>query len=118
MKTISRQRLITLVTSLVMLLTLLIGVPTWVSARTASPPHAAPRAPRVAGPADTAVLTYRNDTFHSGLNPFETILTPNNVKAPQFGKRVSYPVDGQAYAQPLYMPGLTINGNTENVVFV
>ena len=36
----------------------------------------------------------------------------------QFGKRVQYPVDGQVYAEPLFLPNLTISGAAHNVVFV
>jgi hypothetical protein len=65
-----------------------------------------------------AVLTYKNDTFHTGLNEHETILNTSNVNQNQFGKRMAYPVDGQVYAQPLYMPDLFVNGGIHNVVFV
>lgn len=65
-----------------------------------------------------AVLTYKYDNWRTGETTNETILTPNNVNARQFGKRISYPVDGQIYAQPLYVPNLTINGKQDNVVFV
>src|SRR5260221_14686338 len=112
MKTFSRWSFITLLTTLVTLLTFLVSMPAGASAQTASAsPHTAPSIAHVAGPANTAVLTYKNDTLHSGLNSHETILTPANVNGSQFGKRVSYPVDGQVYAQPLYMPGLTVGGN-------
>ncbi|WP_376794364.1 hypothetical protein [Thermogemmatispora sp.] len=66
----------------------------------------------------TAVLTYKNDNWRSGQNTTETILTLSNVNAQSFGKRVAYPVDGQIYAQPLYVPGLNVNGTLHNVVFV
>jgi len=66
-----------------------------------------------------AITTYHNDNFRSGLNLDETTLTPANVNAASFGKLFTYPVDGQVYAQPLYVPGLTIAGKgTHNVVFV
>jgi hypothetical protein len=65
-----------------------------------------------------SVLTYKYDLARSGENTSETILTTSNVNATHFGKRVSYPVDGQVYAQPLYMPGITIKGKVHNVVFV
>jgi len=34
------------------------------------------------------------------------------------GKLFSYSVDGQIYAQPLYVPSLSVSGRTHNVVFV
>lgn len=65
------------------------------------------------------MTTYHNDNFRSGLNLNETTLTPANVNAASFGKLFTYPVDGQVYAQPLYVPGLAIAGKgTHNVVFV
>ena len=67
---------------------------------------------------ETAVTTYKNDNARDGLNSNETLLNQSNVNKGQFGKRVTYPVDGQIYAQPLVVPNLTINGTTHNVVFV
>ena len=68
--------------------------------------------------AQTSVTTYHNDIGRTGQNLNETILTTSNVNATQFGKLFSQPVDGQIYAQPLYFSGLTIGGQTHNVVFV
>lgn len=119
MKTFLHGRTVRLLTSLIVLLTLSAGVTGLTTAHAGSALSSTlPQSPRVAAPADTAVLTYRNDNQHSGVNSHETILTRNNVKAPLFGKHVSYPVDDQVYAQPLYVPGLTINQKTYNVVFV
>ena len=67
---------------------------------------------------DTAVLTYKNDNMRTGQTTDETTLTPGNVNAAHFGKRMSYAVDGQIYAQPLYVPNLTVNGQPHNVAFV
>ena len=53
--------------------------------------------------ASTAVTTYRNDNGRTGQYPNETVLNTSNVNVSQFGKRVSYPVDGQVYALPLYV---------------
>lgn len=65
-----------------------------------------------------AVLTYHNDDARDGAFTQETTLTTSNVNSSQFGKVRSYPVDGQIYAQPLYVPQLAINGTSRNVVFV
>ena len=66
----------------------------------------------------TAVLTQHNDASRSGQNTAETILNTTNVNVNQFGKLFASPVDGQVYAQPLYVPGVMINGATHNVVIV
>ncbi len=70
-----------------------------------------------AAAANSAVTTYRNNNGQTGQYPNETILNTSNVNSSHFGKRVSYPVDGQMYAQPLYLPNLTIGGKVHNVVF-
>ena len=68
--------------------------------------------------AQTNVTTYHYDNARSGQNTKETILTLLNVNPTKFGKKFSVSVDGQIYAQPLYMSNLTISGGTHNVVFV
>jgi len=69
--------------------------------------------------ADSAVLTYHNDDARDGAYLQEVTLSPSNVNSSQFGKLVSYPVDGQIYAQPLYLPQVNIpNKGTYNVVYV
>lgn len=70
------------------------------------------------GATAASVVTYHNDNARTGLNPHETTLTPANVTASKFGKAFSQPVDGYVYAQPLFAPGLTIGGQTHDVVFV
>ena len=65
-----------------------------------------------------SVLTYHNDDARDGQYLEEVSLTPSNVNSSTFGKLLAYPVDGQVYAQPLYMPGLSIAGGTHDVVFV
>ncbi len=67
---------------------------------------------------NTQVTTYHNDNLHTGQNLNEIKLNTSNVNVNSFGKRVSYPVDGQVYAQPLFMPGMTIGGSIYNVVYV
>jgi hypothetical protein len=65
------------------------------------------------------VATYHNDNARTGQNTLETVLTPENVNAAQFGKLYSFPVDGYIYAQPLYLPQVAMPGNgIHNVVIV
>lgn len=69
--------------------------------------------------AQTSVLTYHNDMARTGASLAETILTPANVAAGHFGKLFAQQVDGDLYAQPLYVPKLAIPGKgTHDVVFV
>ena len=68
--------------------------------------------------AQVAVITYYNDSYRTGSNSQETLLTPSNVNVQSFGKRSTFAVQGYVYAQPLYLPGLTIGGTSHNVVFI
>ena len=65
-----------------------------------------------------SVLTYHNDNLRTGQNVNETILTTTNVNSSKFGKLFSLPVDGPIFAQPLYMPGVTVGTQVHNLVFV
>lgn len=60
------------------------------------------------------VLTSKNDLARTGANPKEKVLTTANVRAGSFGKVFSRDVDGQVYAQPLYVGGVA----GKNVVYV
>jgi hypothetical protein len=64
------------------------------------------------------MFTYHADKFRSGVNLQEFALTSSTVKSSTFGKLFSRTVDGQIYAQPLYVANLTIAGAKHNVVFV
>jgi uncharacterized protein (TIGR03437 family) len=65
------------------------------------------------------VLTYQYGNTRTGANLQETILTPANVNASQFGKLFSIGVDGYIYGQPLYVSGVAVPGKgTHNVVYV
>lgn len=66
-----------------------------------------------------SVWTWRYDNTRVGVNGLERTLNPANVNSQQFGRLFSQPVDGEIYAQPLYLPNLWIPGKgTHNVVFV
>jgi hypothetical protein len=66
----------------------------------------------------TSVLTQHNDNARTGQNASETVLNTSNVNVNQFGKLFAMPSDGQVYAQPLYVPGVTINGGVHNLVIL
>jgi hypothetical protein len=68
--------------------------------------------------AQVSVLTRGNDNQRTGSNSSETVLTAANVNASQFGKVFQLPVDDQVYAGMLYVPGITVNGATHNVIYV
>jgi hypothetical protein len=64
-------------------------------------------------------FTHHNDNFRTGQNLNETVLTPSNINWTQFGKLFSYPLDGKAYASPLYVANVNIPGQGfHNVVYV
>lgn len=64
------------------------------------------------------VTTHHNDNNRTGQNLSETKLNTFNVSAGTFGKLFSRDVDGDIYAQPLYVSNLSIQGGQHNVVFV
>jgi hypothetical protein len=64
------------------------------------------------------VLTYHDNLSRTGANTQEYALTPTTVTAAAFGKLFSCAVDGAVYAQPLWIPNLTIASAQHNVVFV
>ena len=74
--------------------------------------------------ANVSVLSYHYNLPLTGVNPQETILhpgpagDPTALNATDFGMLFSQPIDGQAYAQPLYVANLSINGTPHNVAFV
>jgi len=69
-------------------------------------------------PAPAAVTTAQYDNARTGANLLETALTPQNVNAKQFGRLAFLPVDGDVYAQPLFLPNVEIPGKgTHGVIF-
>ncbi len=69
--------------------------------------------------AQVSVLTQHNDNARTGANLNETTLNVSKVTVNQFGKLFSRSVDGQMYAQPLYVPNVNIpNRGVHNVVYL
>jgi hypothetical protein len=62
------------------------------------------------------VTTYHNDLSRDGVNSQEYALSPLTVTTQTFGKLFTCPADGAIYAQPLWMPNVTVNGGSHNVV--
>lgn len=96
-----------------------IGPHTITATSAGSPSNSVSAALTVINSSPAAVLTYHNDDTRDGAYTQETTLTPSNVNSAQFGKLLAYPVDGQIYAQPLYLPNVNIpNVGTRDVVYV
>src|SRR5205823_4414714 len=66
----------------------------------------------------TGVYTHHNDNARTGQNLQEYGLTPSTVNSASFGQLFSCPVDGNIYAQPLWVADLNFAGTTRNVVFI
>jgi len=65
------------------------------------------------------ITTYQYDNTRAGTNLNERTLTPHNVNPAQFGRLFRQPVDGSAYAQPLYLSHVKIERKgVHNVVYV
>src|SRR5579859_5035599 len=64
------------------------------------------------------VTTQHNNNLRTGTNSKETILNPATVNSSTFGKLFTLILDASVNGQPLYVPGLTINGKLHNVLFV
>lgn len=71
------------------------------------------------GQTNLGVFTQQYYNTRTGNNTFEKILTPANVNSTKFGKLFSLTVDGQVYAQPLWVQGVKIPGQgTHTVLYV
>jgi hypothetical protein len=65
------------------------------------------------------VTTSQYDNARTGANLNETKLTPRNVNVQHFGKIFTLQVDGDVYAQPLFLGGVEIPGKgRHDVIFV
>src|SRR5215469_18754647 len=72
--------------------------------------------PSAMGQTKLGVYTQQYNNGRTGSNSVEKFLTPKNVNSTQFGKLFSSTVDGQIYAQPLWVQGVTIPGQGVHAV--
>ncbi len=89
-----------------------------VTAASTTPTPPTPPTPPPPSSGSVDITTYHVDVARTGLNPNETTLTTSNVTSAQFGLIRTLAVDGHVDAQPLYLSGLTIAGQSHNVVYV
>ncbi|WP_263354444.1 hypothetical protein [Acidicapsa acidisoli] len=69
--------------------------------------------------AKAQMTTSQYDNARTGAYLSERTLTPRNVNPRQFGKLFTMKVDGDVYAQPLFLAGVPIPGKgTHDVVFI
>jgi hypothetical protein len=64
----------------------------------------------------SGVTTYHNDLSRDGANVQEYALNTTNVAPATFGKLFSCTVDGAVYAQPLWVPNVSVASGTHNVI--
>src|SRR5258708_5779836 len=63
------------------------------------------------------------DNLRTGWNPEEIILTPASIRfggggPTRLGQLFAYPVQGQVYAQPLYIQNVAVPGGPKNLVLI
>ena len=67
----------------------------------------------------TQITTSQYNNARTGAYLNETRLTPGNVNPRSFGRLFALKVDGDVYAQPLYLTGLQVSGRGKrDVVFI
>jgi hypothetical protein len=109
---------------LLVLLTLLAVRPSWAVQAISNWPTTTPSPEPSPVDRRVQVTMWHCDWTHTGQNLKEMILTPDNVNRRNFGKLFTQPIDGCAFAQPLYMAAVHIrvpsgvNNRVHNVVFV
>ena len=68
--------------------------------------------------AQVNVLTANYGPERTNANLQETLLTPGNVAPGSFGALGAFPADGEIFAQPLYVSGITIGQTTHNILLI
>ncbi len=68
------------------------------------------------GSLSAQIATSQYDNARTGANLNEKVLTPKNVNANEFGKLFAFSVDGDVYAQPLFLPHVSIPGQANTTL--
>ena len=69
--------------------------------------------------AQVNVFTANYDNNRTNANLGEFVLNKANVNPTHFGKLYAFAIDGEAYAQPLYVRGVNLpDGTARNVLYV
>lgn len=99
-----------------------------IAACTVSEPIAPTAPPVTAGPTPPsrtsvksdppALLTQRGDPARTGSNTFEHVLSTATVTPSTFGKLFSLAIDGDVYAEPLYVANVAFADRARNVLVV
>lgn len=71
-----------------------------------------------ATPGKTGYYTYHYDNGRTGWNPSETTLTTKSVASSRFGLVRTLAADSVVYAQPLYVPNVTVGGVNHNLAIL
>jgi hypothetical protein len=78
---------------------------------------AGPGKPQTVTQGVCSYTTQHFDNYRTGWNSYETTLTQDSL-ATGFGVLATLKVDGQVFAQPLYLRGVTIGGVSRNLLVV
>ncbi|HEV2439814.1 MAG TPA: PQQ-binding-like beta-propeller repeat protein [bacterium] len=69
-------------------------------------------------PDASGIQTFHHDLARTGWDPNEHILTPEAVRSRSLRRLWTAPVEGDVYASPLVVPGVTVRGQARTVVYI
>ena len=77
-------------------------------------PPAVPAAPDPS----PGLQTFHYDQARTGWDPGEHVLTPEAVRVRSLRRLWSEPVEGDVYASPIVVPGVTVRGQSRTIVYI
>jgi len=75
-------------------------------------------APALAASAPAGTYTFHYDNGRTGWNPNEKTLTVATVSSTKFGLLGTLATDSVVFAEPLFVPGVSVGGKTHDIVLV